>query len=122
VQIGHFRVRVRPEDVELRDRADLQEPPPAAKAVSLPSAPSPGVELDMRGYRVPDALARLEEHLNNAFLAGLPWVRIIHGKGSGALRQAVRDALPGHALVASFRSGEEGEGGDGVTVARLVSR
>ncbi|UCC65728.1 MAG: endonuclease MutS2 [Anaerolineae bacterium] len=122
VQIGHFRVRVRPEDVELRDRADLQEPSPAAKAVSLPSAPSPGVELDMRGYRVPDALARLEEYLNNAFLAGLPWVRIIHGKGSGALRQAVRDALPGHALVASFRSGEEGEGGDGVTVARLMSR
>jgi DNA mismatch repair protein MutS2 len=122
VQIGHFRVRVRPEDVELRDRSDAQESPPAAKEISLPSAPSPGVELDMRGYRVPEALARLEEHLNSAFLAGLPWVRIIHGKGSGALRKAVRDALPGHALVASFRSGEEGEGGEGVTVAKLVSR
>ena len=69
-----------------------------------------------------DALARLEEYLNSAFLAGLPWVRIVHGKGSGALRQAVRDALSGHALVASFRSGGEGEGGEGVTVVRLVSK
>jgi len=122
VQIGHFRVRVRSEDVELRDRPVTPKPPSAAKAVSLPPAPSPGMELHLRGYRVADALARLEEYLNSAFLAGLPWVRIIHGKGSGALRKAVHDALPGHALVASFRSGEEGEGGTGVTVVRLASK
>ena len=122
VQVGRFRVRVRPEDVELRDRSSPPPPPTAAKAISLPPAPSPGVELHLRGYRVVDALARLEEYLNSAFLAGLPWVRIVHGKGSGALRQAVRDALSGHALVASFRSGGEGEGGEGVTVVRLVSK
>jgi len=122
VQVGRFRVRVRPEDVELRDRSSPPPPPLAAKAISFPPAPSPGVELHLRGYRVVDALARLEEYLNSAFLAGLPWVRIVHGKGSGALRQAVRDALSGHALVASFRSGGEEEGGEGVTVIRLVSK
>ncbi len=122
VQIGRFHVRVRPEDVELRDQPVIPRLPSAAKAVSLPPAPSPGIELHLRGYRVADALARLEEYLNSAFLAGLPWVRIVHGKGSGALRKAVRDALPGHALVASFRSGEEGEGGTGVTVVRLASK
>ncbi len=120
VQIGRFRVRVRLEDVELRDRPGDVRPPSAAKTVALPPAPSPGIELDLRGYRVADALARLEEYLNSAFMAELPWVRIVHGKGSGALRRAVREALPGHALVASFRSGEEGEGGDGVTVVRLA--
>jgi len=122
VQVGRFRVRVRPEDVELRDRPVAPPLPSAAQPVSLPPTPSPGIELHLRGYRVADALARLEEYLNSAFLAGLPWVRIVHGKGSGVLRQAVRDVLPGHALVASFRSGEEGEGGGGVTVVQLVSK
>ena len=122
VQVGHFRVRVRPEDVELRDRPAAPLPQPTTEVASLPPHPSPGLELNLRGYRVADALPRLEEYLNNAFLAEMPWVRIIHGKGSGALRQAVHEALPGHALVASFRSGAEGEGGSGVTIAKLASR
>jgi DNA mismatch repair protein MutS2 len=122
VQIGRFRVRVRQADVELRERSVAPPPSSAAKTLSLPPTPSPGVELNLRGYRVDDALARLEEYLNSAFLAGLPWVRIVHGKGSGALRKAVRDVLPGHALVASFRGGEEGEGGEGVTVVKLASQ
>jgi len=122
VQIGRFRVQVRPEDVELRERAAAAEPPPVAKAVSLPLAPSPGIELNLRGERVVEALARLDEYLNSAFMAGLPWVRVIHGKGSGALRKAVRELLPHHALVTSFRSGQEGEGGEGVTVIKLASR
>jgi DNA mismatch repair protein MutS2 len=51
-----------------------------------------------------------------------PWVRIIHGKGTGTLRRAVREQLEGHPLVASYRPGDQHEGGDGVTVAKLVSR
>jgi len=122
VQIGHFRVRVRPEDIELRDRSAAPPPRQAEKMLSLPASPSPGLELSLRGYRIADALPRLEEYLNNAFLGGMPWVRIIHGKGSGRLRQAVHEALHGHALVISFRNGEEGEGGMGVTVVQLASR
>jgi len=67
-------------------------------------------------------IPRLEKYLDDAYLAGLPWVRIIHGKGTGALRRAVREALAHHPLVAEMRPGEQGEGGDGVTVVRLVSR
>jgi len=122
VQIGHFRVRVRPEDIELRDRPAVPSPRQAEKMLSLPSPPLPGLELNLRGCRIADALPRLEEYLNKAFLGEIPWVRIIHGKGSGRLREAVRKVLHGHALVASFRNGEEGEGGMGVTVVQLASR
>lgn len=125
VQVGHFRVRVRPEDVELREQSlqlEKGQSSSDSQRVSLPPAPSPGIELHLRGYRVADALPRLETYLNDAFLAGLPWVRIVHGKGSGVLRQAVHEVLPHHALVTSFRIGQEGEGGEGVTIVRLASR
>ena len=122
VQVGQFRVLVRPEDVELREGPAAISPSLTGKAISLPPPPSPGIELHLRGYRVADALPRLEEYLNNAFLAGLPWVRIVHGKGTGTLRQAVREALSVHTLVTSFRNGEEGEGGTGVTVVTLASK
>ena len=54
------------------------------------------------------------------FWARLPWVRLIHGKGSGVLRQAVRRELHGHPLISSHRPGDPGEGGEGVTVAKLA--
>jgi DNA mismatch repair protein MutS2 len=77
------------------------------------------VELDLRGQRVEEALPQVDKYLDDAFLAGMPFVRIIHGKGTGALRQAVRQQLSNHPLVRSYRSGEDGEGGTGVTVAYL---
>ena len=49
-----------------------------------------------------------------------PWVRLIHGKGSGVLRQVVRQALRDHPLISSYRPGDQSEGGEGVTVARLA--
>ncbi len=64
----------------------------------------------------------LDRYLDTAYLASLPFVRLIHGKGTGALRQAVRDELRGHPLVSEFRAGDPAEGGEGVTVARLVQR
>jgi DNA mismatch repair protein MutS2 len=76
--------------------------------------------LDLRGQRVDEVLPRVDKHLDDAFLAGVPFVRIIHGKGTGALRQAVRQQLHDHPLVKSYRQGEQGEGGAGVTVAYLI--
>ncbi len=121
VQVGSFRVRVPRQSLERRVRR--QGPESEAPKVFLDTAPpSPGIELDLRGQRVEEVLPRLDKYLDDAFLAGLPFVRIIHGKGTGALRQAVRQQLRDHPLVKSHRSGEEEEGGSGVTVAYLVER
>jgi DNA mismatch repair protein MutS2 len=81
---------------------------------------SPGVELDLRGQRAEDALDMLDRYLEKAYMAGLPFVRIIHGKGTGKLRQEVRAALKDHPQVASFEEGGPKEGGEGVTVAKLA--
>jgi len=74
-------------------------------------------ELDLRGMRVDEALEAVDKYLDDAVLSGLPRARIIHGKGTGALREAVRDQLRQDRRVAGTRPGEAGEGGDGVTVA-----
>jgi DNA mismatch repair protein MutS2 len=75
--------------------------------------------LSLRGERVEAALEQLEAYLDEALLAGLDSVRIIHGAGTGALRRAVREALAEHPRVQSVRSGRKDEGGDGATVVEL---
>ncbi len=75
--------------------------------------------LDLRGARVEEALALLEQYLDDAANADAGRVTIIHGHGSGAMRDAVRSALSQHALVREWRPGERGEGGDGATIVSL---
>jgi len=84
-----------------------------------PAARSIPPELMLIGQTTDEARDRVEQYLDDAFLAGLPAVRLIHGKGTGALRKAVRDLLASHPLVDSFRDGAPGEGGAGATVAAL---
>ena len=75
--------------------------------------------LDVRGARVEEALEVVERYLEDASLAGLERATIIHGLGTGALRDAVRSLASAHPLVRSVRAGERGEGGDGATVVTL---
>lgn len=77
------------------------------------------LELDLRGERYEDALLRTEKYLDDALLANYPRVSIIHGKGTGALRQGIQSYLKNHKRVKTFRYGEAGEGGFGVTVVEL---
>ena len=77
------------------------------------------MELDLRGMMSEDALDKLETYLDKATMAGMPFVRIIHGKGTGKLRQEVRAVLKNHPHVTSFEEGGEKEGGEGVTVAKM---
>ena len=80
---------------------------------------SVAAEILLLGQTTDEARDRVEKYLDDAFLAGLASVRLVHGKGSGALRKTVRDLLAGHPLVESFRDGEPSEGGTGATVAAL---
>ena len=79
-------------------------------------------EIHLRRLTVDEALPKLDKYLNDAFMAGLHQVRVIHGKGTGTLRQVVREQLAKHPLVKSYRAGEYGEGGAGVTIAELVQK
>ena len=132
IQIGTLRVRARlsdllkgggqssstaskPSPVSIKQKAD------GGTRTSVAVAKSPGMEVDLRGLMADDALDKMEKYLEQAFLSGLPFVRIIHGKGTGKLRQAVREALRGHEYVSSFEEGGDKEGGEGVTVAKLKS-
>jgi DNA mismatch repair protein MutS2 len=75
--------------------------------------------IDLHGERVEAALERLHAYLDEALLAGLDSVVIVHGVGTGALRRAVREALREHPRIRSFRGGRRDEGGEGATVAEL---
>jgi DNA mismatch repair protein MutS2 len=120
VQLGKFRLKLPVKRLELRQKAVKEATSAPISVRTGPLPPSPGMELDLRGERVEEGLEKVERYLNDASLARLPWVRIIHGKGTGAMRDAVRTLLKSHPLVRDTRSGGDGEGGDGVTVARLV--
>ena len=76
-------------------------------------------EVHLRLLTVDEALLKLDKYLNDAFVAGLYQVKVVHGKGTGTLRQTVRRELAKHPLVKSFRPGGYGEGGAGVTVVEL---
>jgi len=78
-------------------------------------------EIRLRRLTVDEALYRLEQYLDDAFVAGLPVVRVIHGKGTGTLKRAIHKVLAIHPLVKSFRLGDYGEGDYGVTIVELVS-
>jgi DNA mismatch repair protein MutS2 len=118
VKVGGFRLRTRLGALEFRAR-----PQPEAEieqdAVHTPHAESPGIELDLRGRRAEEVAPALDAYLDKAYLAGLPWVQIIHGKGMGILKEVVRQFLAGHPLVTSYRPGALNEGGEGVTVVQL---
>jgi DNA mismatch repair protein MutS2 len=117
VLLGTMRARIPLYQLDRRADAD----PAAAQQGVYYRRPSPRqvvTELDLRGQRVDDALDRVEGLLNQASLGGAEQVRIIHGRGTGALRRAIREYLKGHPLVAAAGSAGDGSG-DGVTVVEL---
>ena len=124
VQMGSMRFRVNVDNIERlsKRQASMQERTQAQPAVVLPryeDLPEVATQLDMRGWRVEKALEEMETYLNDAVMLGMSSVRIVHGKGTGALRAAIREQLVHHPLVKSFASAPPREGGDGVTIVKL---
>ncbi len=124
VRVGHYRV--------LTDRDDMEAvaPPAAGSAgrtpVAVSAAPLPSEwqegRLDLHGLRAEEAEEACERFLQAAFMAGHVQVVLLHGRGQGVLRAAVRRHLAGHALVRQFRPAEAFEGGEGATVVLLEER
>ena len=117
VQIGMLKMKL--------DESDLEfvKPEKQKQTVSVNSIrgrdTNVKLELDLRGERYEDAIMRTEKYLDDALLANYPRISIIHGKGTGVLRQAIQQFLKNHSRVKSYRFGEAGEGGHGVTVVEL---
>lgn len=122
VMMGNIKTKIKQNKLALYNKSLIQKP------LFKPVKPSQHFELkryamsntlDLRGYRVEDALDELEAFLDKASLVNLTPVSIIHGHGTGALKSAVRDFLSSSPYVAKFRAGENTEGGDGVSVVDI---
>ncbi|MCX5974310.1 MAG: Smr/MutS family protein, partial [Coprothermobacterota bacterium] len=121
VQIGTMRANLHEEEIER-----LEAPGESLKIqVEIPSRPQVAAgkdiswKLDLHGEKVEAALSALDKYLDNAVLANFPFVYVLHGRGTGALRQAIHSFLRKHPSVLRFRMGEGSEGGQGVTIVYL---
>ena len=124
VQIGKMHVKVDLRDIERSkneqrriDRIDGTEH--RTSSIKEIFYPSPGTELHLLGMRAEDALLALDRYIDAAHAAGLPFVRIVHGKGAGVLRQVVREALGNVQVVDRWELALDNEGGEGVTIVFL---
>jgi DNA mismatch repair protein MutS2 len=121
VQMGAIKIR-QPLD-GLRRLGRAQAAVTSERRIVGPAlGPTVPIEIDLRGYRAHEIENELEPYLEQAYRSGAPFVRIIHGKGTGALRQVVRDLLARFPAVARFETAGPSEGGDGATVAFFQDR
>jgi DNA mismatch repair protein MutS2 len=121
VQVGILTVTVNRRDLALKSGAQLVDTPPPPKktgTIVIPDA-SPGMSLDLRGMMQHEAVPEADRYLDQALRSHLKEVTLIHGSGTGALRNAIRAFLKENPAVQSFRPGAPMEGGDGVTVVVL---
>ena len=118
--VGGLRVWVAADRLEPADAASLSTPNQAAvTAVHVRKMLTAPTELNLLGKRVDEALDALAKFLDDALLAGHQTVRIVHGKGTGKLRQAVHDYLRAHPQVRAFELAPFAQGGDGATIVYL---
>jgi len=120
IRLGSLHSTVSLKKVEKVQR--LKGSRPKVGGTAVPPAPTTvPSEMEVRGRLVDEVLPDLDKYLDDAFRAGLPWVRIIHGRGTGTLARAVRNMLSLHPLVKSHEVASREEGGEGVTIAHLAS-
>lgn len=120
VQLGALRMQVEAKHLRKVSEKKKRESPLQAGFHSVDLAGhNIKLELDLRGYTVEEGVQEADKYLDSALLRGLGQVQIIHGKGTGALREGIRAFLSGHSAVKSYRLGHANEGGSGVTVVLL---
>ena len=118
VQLGMMKVNIKADDLEYLRKSVKKKDTAKGKMIHKRRTDI-GIQLDLRGERYEDAMLRLDKYMDEVLLAGYQTVTIIHGHGTGALRQGVHKYLKQNKHVASFRFGGAGEGGTGATVVEL---
>lgn len=120
IQVGMMKITAKRDDLTFIGKKK-QEKEEAVRHVArvMSSGATVKPELDLRGERYEEAMARLEKYIDDALLQSYPRVTIIHGKGTGALRKGVEQFIQTHPHIKSHRLGEHNEGGSGVTVIEL---
>ena len=119
VSAGILRTKVSAKEVEFIQHKEKEAPVRnQGKTAGLGRSKAMGIspEINLIGKMTADALPELNKYLDDAFLAKLPQVRVVHGRGTGALRKMVQDCAKKNKHIESFRLGEYGEGSDGVTI------
>ena len=122
VRMGILHSQVNIKDLELVDEVTIRAPGlqrSGAGRVSMAKSASVSTEINLLGMTVDEAVSALEKYLDDARMAHLETVRIVHGKGTGALRKGVHDYLRRQKKILSFRLGQYGEGDAGVTIVQL---
>ena len=117
-----IRSKVHISDLELIDEAEITTPTmqrTGAGKIRMSKAAHVSTEINLLGKTVDEAVAELDKYLDDAYIAHLKSVRIVHGKGTGALRKGVHNYLKRQKHVESFRLGEFGEGDAGVTIVEF---
>jgi DNA mismatch repair protein MutS2 len=116
IQVGNSRIKIGREAIEKAEKPTGQLVSGISPTRNILHQKTASLELDLRGKRADEIEVELDGYLNNAALANLNQVRIIHGLGTGVVRQIVRNMLSTHPLVKTFRPGQKNEGGDGATI------
>lgn len=114
VEVSGLKMRVHESELQITGKRKIRE---ATASVEVHTGTQ--TKLDIRGMRPYEIQASVEKFLDEAYLGGLKQVEIVHGTGTGSLRRAVAEILRTHPFATSFRSGELGEGGQGVTIVEL---
>ncbi len=117
VQVGSARIQVSADSIELaKEKPSVEQNSESEKRPAFSKVP---IKLELYGLKVVDAIVKLEHYLDQAYGAGIPFVYIVHGRGTGTLRKSITEFLPTSPRVDRFHLADESEGGDAVTIVFL---
>jgi DNA mismatch repair protein MutS2 len=119
IQVGVMKVNVQLNTLRRIESQNSEKSIRSSKTIMSSKSKTINTEIDLRGMNTEEAIVDIDKYLDDAYIAGLTEVHIIHGKGTGALREGVSSYLRKHRHVKSFRIGKYNEGGDGVTVVEV---
>ena len=122
VQVGIMKMRTNPDDLKLIEEGKRRKPKKSKTkygSMYMRKAMNISSQIDVRGQNLEDAKMLVEKYIDDAVMAGLETVNIIHGRGEGILKKGIREMLTKNKNVSSWKRGEYNEGGEGVSIVKI---